>query len=432
VHEPVLIELKQLIERGTLGDDLCLEFRVGDGWDILSWTVHWFATANWLFGAEPTSLLAGVDHRGTRRYQHAVEDASVIFAEYAAAQPGHRQAVFITGPHTATGAMTTLRGQNGMASLRPEGLCIWTRQGYEVIKPQKAAVSAFGMMCAQLIEAVQSNAPMSCDAQQLAAATRMAYAAHESARTQRALPRQQWPDFAPLEVLQHPSRKPLKVGRVVLLADPHHLDPATKLSGRDGVIEALRSLNPQSLTMIPAEQRALTSADLVDADLLVIYHTQQKSTESDREAIGAWVQAGKPTLVLHCGIGAYSDWQAYRQWIGRYWVWGGEPLPASGHPHEPCDLRVLDGVRWDVPWSTAWLPRDEVYIRLGQAAPVHELLTAQIGGESHPAAWQSVEQENVAVFAPGHRWDIWTLPVMREGLAATTALVLKGAGVAAR
>jgi predicted dehydrogenase len=102
---------KQIVDEKLLGDNLQAIGEVGDGWDILSWTTHWFDMANYLFDGPPASILAGMDIRDSRRYQHAVEDSSLIRADY-----GERgSALFITGP--GTGASFRLRGDEGMARI---------------------------------------------------------------------------------------------------------------------------------------------------------------------------------------------------------------------------------------------------------------------------------------------------------------------------
>src|SRR6202020_1579740 len=80
--DPVFQLAKTLLHAGVIGEKWVLEGRVPDGWDILSWTTHWFDMANFFFESAPLRVLAGMDHRGNRRYQHAVEESSVVFAEY--------------------------------------------------------------------------------------------------------------------------------------------------------------------------------------------------------------------------------------------------------------------------------------------------------------------------------------------------------------
>jgi hypothetical protein len=153
-------------------------------------------------------------------------------------------------------------------------------------------------------------------------------------------------------------------------------------------------------------------------DVLVLYHTQRKTRDSHRQLVGKWVASGKPVVVSHCGIGAYPDWQDFRRWTGLYWVWGGEPNPPSWHPHVSCELSVDDS-RFDVPWTGAWLPIDEVYQRLGEGSAIKPLVTATApDGTKQTYGWQVTNQPNVVVWLPGHRRDMFALPVVRDGLKA--------------
>src|SRR5262249_3959966 len=81
-YEPHLQRARQILQGGEIGGDFVLEARVADGWDMFSWTVHWFDMANFLLDDMPASVLGGVDHTGQRRYQHAVENAAIAFVEY--------------------------------------------------------------------------------------------------------------------------------------------------------------------------------------------------------------------------------------------------------------------------------------------------------------------------------------------------------------
>ena len=65
-----------------LGDGLGIEARVGDGWDVLFWTTHWFDLANFLFGTPPLYVLAGAQVSDKRIYGHAGLGAWPDWAEY--------------------------------------------------------------------------------------------------------------------------------------------------------------------------------------------------------------------------------------------------------------------------------------------------------------------------------------------------------------
>jgi predicted dehydrogenase len=400
---------KKLLHAGAIGEKWVLEARVGDGWDILSWSVHWFDLTHWLFDAAPLSVLAGLDHTGQRRYQHAVENASVIFADY----PDSRQAVFITGPHNHQGEQGDLfiRGTTGFMRIRGD-VEVWSdASGYTRHRPFADGPEDFHALILDLFQAVDTGGPMRCDATRSAHSTRTAYAAQESARTQRTLHAPFTTGFAPLEVLQNPPRPVLPVGKLVLFADEHF-----DSGGREGIAESLTALTGTAPVVIDAAQ-GLSSADLAEAGALLLYHTQAEPSEATRAALTAWVESGKPTVFVHCAVGGYPNWEAYKQWAGRVWVWG---PGGSEHPYEPCTLTPLGAGLGGL--ASAALPLDEVFIKLAPTCETELLAEVEISSGRHPAAWRSKRWPNVTAWIPGHRREMWSLPALRAGLLAQLQL----------
>ena len=428
-YEWAFIKMKELLDAGAIGQRLVFHGRVGDGWDILSWSVHWFDMARFLFGRQPTAVLAGMDHRNTRRYGHAVEDNSVLFVEFGQ----HRQANFVTGPAEEPGPMVSITGERGMIAPVKGGVAVYNQDGYTLHEPTGDFVSGHAASFIDLWKSVEDPSYTSeADAVHTAAATRLAYAAHESARTMKRieLPVKNL-DYAPLEVAEHAPTLLPKLGKVVLVADNHHADPETGEGGREGLADSLRAMGIDNLHIVRAEEREPTADDLADAELLVMYHTRRESSDAVRELLTDWIEGGKPTVVTHCGIGAYDDWPQFRQWLGRHWVWSNDKTladkPTSGHPHVPCDLHVVSGGGggFDPGFVTGWLPRDEVYVNLYDSAPVKDLVNATYDdGQTASIAWQAEGVDNVIVWAPGHLREIWHLPPMRTGLAACIRAVV--------
>ncbi|MEM1108662.1 MAG: Gfo/Idh/MocA family oxidoreductase [Planctomycetota bacterium] len=423
-HDPWFTKARQLLAEGVLGEKLVLTAHVGENWDMLSWTTHWFDMANYLLDDRPMSVLAGVDHTGQRRYGHAVEDSSVVQIDY---ERGAK-AVFLTldeaGPFGYGIHVVGERGLMQISEGRDE-VHVMTSDGFTAHPVETdAELSGYSGLYRELWRAVEDpSSEVRCGVEQTALATRTAFAAYESARTMRrvALPPRDL-GFAPLEVAQHPSRRNKLFKKAVLLADPHHADENGE-GGREGLIDALHAEVCDQVHAVSVDQREPVATDFDGAELLVIYHTVQTSSPDTRKLVGDWIEAGRPTVIAHCGIGAYADWPWFREQIGRYWVWGGEELPPSRHPHVPCELSVVEGSGFDPGFDTAWLPRDEVYMSLGVAAPVRELVTAETSQGKAYITWQAEGVDNVAVWAPGHRREIWGLPAMRSGLRATAQLV---------
>jgi hypothetical protein len=382
--------------------------------------------ANFFFGGPPESVLAGIDHQNERRYGHAVERQSVVFAEYSE----NRQAVFISGPNALVGHGFMIEGDRATGRLTSDGLLLMSREGAEIIPVPDTPLGTYASLYHELGEAVEHGTATLCDVEHCADATRMAYAAHESALERRRVVLKDAKRFAPLEILQHPPRPSGQSRRVTLLADQHHRDPQTGQSTRDGIIRALEA-REQIVELVSLEEREVEAGDLQRCDVLMISHTVFESSEQTRRLVGDWIRSGKPTTIVHCGIGAWPDWQEFREWCGYYWIWGPGQVPsdegkqASGHPHVPTTLKVVDQGRFPAAWKTAWLPRDEVYVHLYPGDPVHLLVTTELDGVTEPIAWRHRDRPNITVWLPGHLPEMWDLPVVQDGLMATCELALR-------
>jgi len=395
---------KRVIHEGILGKNLQVIGRVGDGWDILSWTTHWFDLANYLFDGPPDRVLAGMHIGDTRRYKHAVEDASVIFADYGERGTGH----FLTGPGAGTEFL--LRGEKGLGRIGESGIECATFEGSRVLPYPKTERQGFAAMLGQLLTWMDGGPEARCSLRQSAVATEMAYAAQESARIG------SWVElplesalYAPLEVAQHPIRSGLRGRQILLYADAHFGS-----GGREGIAEAFGDLTGVPVRVVEAESRGLKFGDIEGVDALLIYHTRAEADADTRRLLEDWVGEGRPLLIVHAGLGAWPQWEAYQNWCGIAWVWG-----SSYHPYEPAELKVSEGDPLAFGWSSAWLPRDEVFAGLEERAPVELGLVASISTGDLPAAWRLKKQPNVGVWMPGHRRDSWRVPALREGAART-------------
>jgi predicted dehydrogenase len=399
--EPVFRRFREIVVSGELGDGLVVEGRVGDGWDILSWTTHLFDMANFIFDAAPVSILAGMDHSGTRRYRQAVEDNSVVFVQY----PDNRQAVFITGPDAPGGILLQARGTRGMMTLCDCTLRIFTESGLrEETLPQNEPAMAAPIRA--LMAAVETGAPHACQAADCALATELAYAAHESARALRQLAIPTGFHYAPLEVVQAAPKAWLPAGDIVIHADGHFGS-----GGREGIAEAIIAATGRRPVVVDAATTPLDEAILKNASLLLIYHTQSEPDESTSKNLRQWVAAGKPLAIVHAGLGAYPKWPEYLSWCGRVWSWGDTAAP-SEHPHESSQL--LASRELALAWREATIPKDEVFIKLVETSPCDDLVEAEISGGRFPAAWTNPAHPRLGVFVPGHRRDLWSVPALRE------------------
>ncbi|MFH1497102.1 MAG: Gfo/Idh/MocA family oxidoreductase [Verrucomicrobiota bacterium] len=410
-HLPVFEKARELIASGALGHPVVLEARVADNWDMFSWTSHWFDMAPFLIGAAAESVLAGVDFTGERRYGHAVENASVVFVNFA----GGHQGIFVTGPVNSAQTSFHLRGPAGMLDIAPGNtLRLWTPEGVQTFVEPALPVDGFGALLDSLIDAVQRGSTPRCDLSTARLGTEISLAAQESARTQRLVTLPLVSRFAPLEVLAHPSMPallPLE-GRVVLLADDHYGS-----LGRTGLAEALRAITGREVVDREASL-GLAPEVLVGVGLVVLYHTHSEPSEQTCAALTGWVDRGRPLLLVHAALGAYPEWELYGQWCGRVWEQG-----RSRHPYEPSRLSAVPAS--GLPWKEAWLPKDEVFADLGERAETDDLCTAEISTGRFPVAWTSRRWPHIAGWVPGHRGDVYALPTLRNGLCTLLERIIK-------
>ena len=413
-HGPLFKMARELLRSGVIGGEWVLEARVGEGWDMLSWSIHWMDIAHWLFGAAPLSVMAGLDHTGQRRYQQAIENGSVVFVEY----PEHRQAIFITGPdnHQEGEGLVFIRGTEGMMRIGGK-LEVWNRaQGYQMHPAPEGAPDDFATLITDLFSCVENGGEMQCDAERSAISTRTAYAAHESARTMRRIAAPFVTKYAPLEVVQHPAKPAVPTGAMVLFADEHFGS-----EGREGIFDALKETTGETPVLIDAS-KGLTGADLEGAGVLLLYHTQTEPDDATKDALTGWIESGKPTVFVHAALGGYPNWEQYKRWCGRVWAWG---PGGSEHPYEESMLTAVSSEF--APWAEAWLPNDEVFIKLAPTSQIEVMAEVKISKGIFPAAWRSREFNNIAAWVPGHWREMWTIPAMREGLIASIQLAARPA-----
>ncbi len=405
---------RQLLADGTLGAPYVLEARVGDDWDILSWTTHWFDLANYLFDSRPSWVLAGLDVTGERRYGHTVENASVVLTEYL---EGH-QALFVTGPDHAHPFPIVIRGTKGFLQLfedRPGVL--YTDAGVRFLNTSEPAgyQEGFDALIKDVKRGLEAGTELRCAAESCAAGTETALAAYESARIRRKVALPLETQFFPLDALS-PGTPPLTGKRALLYADDHFGS-----GGREGLAEALGAVTGAAPRVVDAALEPLTAEHLRDIDILCLYHTQPEADAATRQSLTGWVEGGRPLALVHAAIGAYPEWEDYRELCGRVWNWS-----SSSHPYEPAELTCTPDNPLNLPWLRARLPADEIYIGLDAVADVRDGLLVATAAGSFPAAWQLAARPHVGCWLPGHRGDMWRHPVLLEGLGGLLTTLVKG------
>ena len=116
-------------------------------------------------------------------------------------------------------------------------------------------------------------------------------------------------------------------------------------------------------------------------------------------------------LIAHAGLGGWPDWSEYVRWCGKVWEW-----EVSEHPIEESTLIWHAGHDSDGTSRTAWLPVDEVFIKLKDTASVEVLAEVEVGRGRFPGAWKNREFPNVVSWVPGHQKGTWLLPAVRQGI----------------
>lgn len=412
-HAGAFQRARELLAEGVLGGPVVLEARVGEGWDMMSYTVHWFDMANFLLTSQPAAVTAGVDFTGATRYGHRVENAAVALVEY----PGGHQAVFLSGPdHPFEDSPIVARGPRGWLRIRESGrLELFSEAGHEVITcPPGDFIGWFAAALTELASAPAGDAGgMLCAAERCAPATELVFAIQEAGRTGRRITLPVNFEYAPLEVAQHQPRTGGPAGSLVLIADDH-----VQSGSREAIAAALGEISGRPAVVLDATRD--WAADFpADAGMIFLFHTHDAIGPAGAALLRNWVETGRPLGVLHCAVGAWRHWDEYHRWVGRVWVWDGPA--ASRHPYEPTRLRVVAPGLWPLPWDEAWIPQDEVFTHLGETAECVDVVVGEISSGASPQAWITRDHLNVMTWVPAHRSDMWSLPVMRDGLRALLA-----------
>ncbi len=140
-------------------------------------------------------------------------------------------------------------------------------------------------------------------------------------------------------------------------------------------------------------------------------------------AVKAWVEAGKPLLLLHGASAAFHAWDWWRAMVGLRWVRGGDPdgFAPSTHPVRPYSVRVS---KTRHPLSKQLrdfdLPKDEIYINLEQTCPVSVLMETTTDEGTYPQAYICATPwgGTVGGFIPGHAPHAFENTVLVGNVAA--------------
>ncbi|XHR28269.1 MAG: ThuA domain-containing protein [Chthoniobacteraceae bacterium] len=144
---------------------------------------------------------------------------------------------------------------------------------------------------------------------------------------------------------------------------------------------------------------------------------QPAPSAAAEKAVRAYVEAGKPLLLLHGSSAAFWQWAWWREIVGLRWVRGGDPdgVEPSTHPVRPYRVDVS---KCRHPLCKKLQPmdlgEDEIYTRLEQVCPVTVLLETTTVEGTFPQAWENTTPwgGRVIGFLPGHKKEIVQAPAM--------------------
>ena len=140
----------------------------------------------------------------------------------------------------------------------------------------------------------------------------------------------------------------------------------------------------------------------------------------------AYLERGKPLLLIHGGSAAFWSWEWWRGIVGFRWVRQNDPdgVAASTHPIRPYRVDVA---KCRHPLCKQLQPmdlgEDEIYTRLEQTNPALALMETTILEGTFPQCWENGTPWNGRVigFLPGHRKAI----VQDARLVSNVALLIE-------
>lgn len=172
----------------------------------------------------------------------------------------------------------------------------------------------------------------------------------------------------------------------------------------------------------------LTRARFADDCELLILHMigdtcgQPLAGPETERRVRAYVEKGKPLLLLHGSSAAFWHWDWWRALAGLRWVRGDDPdgFAPSTHPVRPYRVEVA---KCRHPLCRALepfdLPEDEIYTRLEQTTPAWVLMETTTREGTFPQCWENATPwgGRVIGFLPGHRPEAVRHPALVENVA---------------
>lgn len=153
------------------------------------------------------------------------------------------------------------------------------------------------------------------------------------------------------------------------------------------------------------------TCDLLILNLIADTCGQPPAGAEAERNLRAYVERGKPLLLLHGGSAAFWHWDWWRGIVGFRWVRGNDPdgVPASTHPVRPYRVDIC---KCRHPLCRELQPmdlgEDEIYTRLEQTNPAMVLMETTTVEGTFVQCWENATPwgGRVIGFLPGHRKEI--------------------------
>ncbi|WP_276353293.1 Gfo/Idh/MocA family protein [Cohnella caldifontis] len=181
------IKARELADAGEIGRLLRLEAWVGDGWDLMSWGVHWIDMMRfYTHDANVRNVFAQADvSKRTIRYEHPVEDRILMQLKFDNEVQG---ILHLSEDEVQPGNL--LVGEEGMILFYPEirsPITVVGRSGTRKLEWPDDAKSGFQGSVEHLALSVQTGLPSDLDSGSALINMQIAMAAFQSARTHRTI-----------------------------------------------------------------------------------------------------------------------------------------------------------------------------------------------------------------------------------------------------
>jgi hypothetical protein len=137
--------------------------------------------------------------------------------------------------------------------------------------------------------------------------------------------------------------------------------------------------------------------------------------------VRAYVESGKPMLLLHGASAAFWQWDWWRPLVGFRWVRGEDPdgFDASSHPVRPYKVKVAKARH---PLCSKlhdmFLPEDEIYTCLEETCPTWTIMETTTDEGTFPMCYECITPHGGKVigFLPGHGKEICQDPQVIDSI----------------